>query len=461
MKYKIIIYIIIISTTICACKKRDDFLDKKSNEKLTVLSTLEDVQQLLQNEIIFNLYSDPGVGCASSDDYFLSDDLWLNASMIDRNIYTWAKQIYPSNENMADWSIPYQQIYYANTALEAIAKLQGNSDQATLANLLTGRALFYRSYAYFNLLELFSLPYDSTLKDTQLGVPIRLSSDINIQSRRASQNECFNQIIKDLQVAIDFLPESSLITTQPSKASTYAILSRIFLTVGNYPEALLYANKCLNIKKQLTNYNRLTEQLFSIGTPATDYPLVEVIYNSTLSTGIFLGLRYARPDSELYASYDDNDLRKQLFFTSYFGYPTFVGSYEFGRSGRMFSGIATDEVYLIRAECLVRQGNVEAALDDLNFLLENRYKTGTFQPLSGLNNEQTLTAILKERRKELCFRGTRWIDLRRLNKDHRFATILKRKINGTIYSLPPNDPRYALPIPENEIQMSGIQQNER
>jgi hypothetical protein len=68
---------------------------------------------------------------------------------------------------------------------------------------------------------------------------------------------------------------------------------------------------------------------------------------------------------------------------------------------------------------------------------------------------------LLERRKELCFRGLRWQDLRRLNKEPEYAKTLTRKIDGITYTLPPNDPKYVFPIPPNVIALSGMQQNPR
>ena len=38
---------------------------------------------------------------------------------------------------------------------------------------------------------------------------------------------------------------------------------------------------------------------------------------------------------------------------------------------------------------------------------------------------------------------------------------LKRDLDGTIYTLPPNDPRYVMPIPQDEINLSHIEQNAR
>jgi len=51
--------------------------------------------------------------------------------------------------------------------------------------------------------------------------------------------------------------------------------------------------------------------------------------------------------------------------------------------------------------------------------------------------------------------------LRRLNLDIQRAITLKRNLNGVLYTLPPNDARYVLPVPDLVIQLSGIQQNPR
>jgi hypothetical protein len=119
-------------------------------------------------------------------------------------------------------------------------------------------------------------------------------------------------------------------------------------------------------------------------------------------------------------------------------------------------------MYLIRSECNARLGNVQTAINDLNSLLINRYKKGSYVPYTtALSGGQLLTVILNERIKELYYRGLRWTDLRRLNLDDRFKVTLNRSVNGNNYSLPPNDPRYAYPIPDQEIQLSGIQQNQR
>ena len=70
----------------------------------------------------------------------------------------------------------------------------------------------------------------------------------------------------------------------------------------------------------------------------------------------------------------------------------------------------------------------------------------------------TIDTIRKERRKELLFRGLRWIDIKRLNKEGAGINIT-RLVNGLVYTLEPGDPRFALPLPADVIGASGMPQN--
>ncbi|HEX2629037.1 MAG TPA: RagB/SusD family nutrient uptake outer membrane protein, partial [Chitinophagaceae bacterium] len=136
----------------------------------------------------------------------------------------------------------------------------------------------------------------------------------------------------------------------------------------------------------------------------------------------------------------------------------FKGSYNEG-SVNLFCGIATDELYLIRAECYARESNTNAAMQDLNALLAKRIKP--FVPLVAGSADEALTFILAERRKELPFRELRWSDLKRLNKEPARATTLTRNLNGQLYTLAPNDLRYTLLIPDEVIRITTLQQNPR
>jgi hypothetical protein len=99
-------------------------------------------------------------------------------------------------------------------------------------------------------------------------------------------------------------------------------------------------------------------------------------------------------------------------------------------------------------------------MQDVNTLLKNRYKTGSFQYYSAASQQEALQLIIEERKKELVFRGLRFTDLRRLNKEGA-GILLRRLANGSMFQLPPNDLRYTLPIPDDAIAGSKIVQNPR
>jgi len=73
---------------------------------------------------------------------------------------------------------------------------------------------------------------------------------------------------------------------------------------------------------------------------------------------------------------------------------------------------------------------------------------------------EALAIILIERRKELLMRGLRWADLKRSNKEGANKTLI-RIINGHPVTLPPNDNRYAQPLPNEIILLTGMPQNSR
>jgi hypothetical protein len=160
----------------------------------------------------------------------------------------------------------------------------------------------------------------------------------------------------------------------------------------------------------------------------------------------------------LFAQYDNNDLRRSLFFKN--GGPgnvTFIGSYDGSRAP--FGGIATDEIYLIATECYARMNNINNAMATLNSLLTKRWVSGTFVPLSASDQDSALKLILTERRKELVYRNLRWGDLKRLNAEGKYKQTLTREILGQTYTLGPGDRRYEFQLPAKVVQLSGMQQN--
>jgi starch-binding outer membrane protein, SusD/RagB family len=451
--YQILFLIILCS----GCRKKER-LNERPVSTLRTPGTLEDLQMLLENNTVFN--TSPEMGDLSADNYYLPPASLQTASYIERNTYTWSKDIFMGMGGIADWINPYQQVYYSNVILKTLTTISKNTVNAAQWNTVKGAALFLRGHAFYDLAQLFTLPYDEQLAVSDPGLPLRLTDDVLEASVRSTIKETYDRILADVTEAKDLLDNDvdPLHPNRPSRPAAMALLSRIYMSMGNYDRAGAYADSCLKLYNKLLDYNILNSN--SISPFRTTNPEI-LFYSEIKKTSILLAFvaRSTIVDSTLYASYATNDLRRSLYFIfNNDGQPTIRSSYT--GTIYLYSGLATDEMYLTRAECFARVGNTSAALHDLNTLLKSRYKQGTFVDTTAVNAEHALQIILCERRKELPFRNTRWTDLRRLNKDG-MDIHLKRIVNDVKYELPPNDKRYALPIPPDVIIMSGMQQNPR
>lgn len=449
--------LVAIATLTQSCKK--DWLDIRSNKALVVPTTIDDLQAVVDNTVELN--KAPAVGEISADNYYLTYQRWQALTAQDQQrAYIWAKDDVYGSATVTDWYYPYKSVLYANIALEGAEKIVPSDKERSNWNNLKGSALFFRSFAFYHLIQIYCNQYDPSTAETDLGIPLRLQSDIEQITQRSTLKASYEKVISDLNEAAALLPDVPSVRTRPSKASAFGLLSRVYLSMGNYTEALKAVDRSLGYYGTLINYNTLN--------PATAFPFTrlnsEVIFDAFILSSTILRETNAIIDPALYDSYVADDLRKQLFFnTAATGTINFGGSYTGASTadGFLFGGIATDELYLTRAECYARTGNTDLAMADLNLLLRNRYKQGTFVDLSAAGELEALTLILTERRKELLFRGLRFIDLKRLNKDPRFAITLRRELNNQVYELPPNDLRYTLPIPYSIVSGSGLTQNPR
>lgn len=426
-----------------------DFLDEKSDTKLVVPETLQDNQALLDR--IANILGGNSIsGQISSDEIYITDSDYNGISYeADKRLYIWQPNLV-ARATGNDWGSCYFRINICNTVLNNLEQYEINN-----AENVKGQALAIRASIYLEAAQIWCVAFNKDTANTDLGLPLRLNPDVNQKSVRATLEQTYNQILEDLHTAVSLLPEKQIAVTRASKATALGLLARTYLYMGDYSNALKYANEALGINGQLLDFNTLTV--------TSSYPIkemnIEVLLPTTIAYSPILSSNMAKIPLTLYQSYDNNDLRKTAFFRSNTsGQILFKGNYS-GTSQRS-SVLAKDELYLIAAESYARTNDIARAMDMLNSLLITRWKTGTFVPFSASTKEEALQIIKEERRKELLFRGLRWADIKRYNRDGDAIT-LTRTIGGEAYSLPPNDLRYAIAIPEDIIKQTGMPQNPR
>jgi len=440
----------LILLTMQGCSK---FLDKKPDKKLVIPSKIADLQAILDANTYMN-HSNLWLGEASADDYYLTTDVWKSLySEYSRTAYIWGDELFGDNSNNT-WAATYHTVYDCNVVLDNIDKVKVEANQQAELKNAHGIALFFRGFTFHRLATIFANSYDEKTENQDLGIPLRLNSDFNQKSVRSSVGQTYAQIIKDLTQAAQLLPNYQEYTFRPSKCAAYGMLARVYLSMRKYDKALLYADSCLQLNNTLLNFNDLDSN--------TAYPIPQfndetILYADGGDEPVVNFM--ASIDSNLYQLYTVNDLRKPIYFeTNSDGSHAMYGFYS--GSALMFYGLAVDEQYLIKAECLARSNKISEAMATLNKLLITRWKAGTFIPFTANNSQDALSLILKERRKELLMRDLRWQDIKRLNKEGANISI-KRIIDDQTYVLQANSPKFALPLPEYIIKMTGMPQNPR
>ncbi|UZD21813.1 RagB/SusD family nutrient uptake outer membrane protein [Algoriphagus halophytocola] len=429
----------------------DSFLDEKPDKSIVVITSLKDVRSLLDNSVVFNRQG--MLTGRSSDEFYITPAGLVPLNVTEKRTYLWMDDPF-QGEMVNDWVTPYQQVFYANVALETLDDIK--VDASAAIGELRGEALFHRSFAYFNLLQQFAPAYRLDGDNTGLlGIVLKQSAEVNEPAVRYSLQECYDQIEEDLLEAVDLLPATGLYKTRPNKAAALGLLARIYLVAFDFEGAAETALAALDYYEARLDFNEIdVDARFPFQTFGDE----TIFYSVQSSTRLNIS-REAFVAEELTELFKEGDLRIPAYFDE-------VDSGRYLYSGKhsgnvsFFGGISVGELELTAAEALARVGSYTEALEILNGFLARRFSPEYYEPAnqSGL---ELVKKIIDERKLELFGRGIRWFDLRRLNQEPEFETVFVRERDGNAISILPNSPKYVFPIPDLEIERNGIEQNER
>lgn len=358
-----------------------------------------------------------------------------------REIYT--KKILVTNSYVRDiWLNSFETINVANNILQVTDKVNEED-----RDRVKGEALMLRAITYFELVQLFCLPYSAGAAATNPGLPLVLTPTVSITAdskvTRSSLEATYAQIIADATEAEALLPETNDIFLSQIAADAY--LSRIYLQMGDYAKALAASNKAIDIATAnglsltptyaaaFNNSTNSSEDIFAIQVSDQDGDNDMQLFWSIPAYGGRDG-DVSIQDKHL-ALYEPTDARLKLFYDG-------AGSIRSGKWMLQYKNIPVvrlAELYLTRAESNFRLGSTTGATPaaDLNLIRKRVGLAAIATP--------TLAAILKERKLELAHEGQGIQDLKRLK--------------GTTDGLEYNSNSLVLPIPQREVDASGIAQN--
>ncbi|WEK18582.1 MAG: RagB/SusD family nutrient uptake outer membrane protein [Candidatus Pedobacter colombiensis] len=434
MKLNKLIYILTIPVLMAvSCKK---FLDIKP-KGVIIAESLGDFEGVLNSELIVNPFGQNNLIIYSTDDL---NDASLNLqgqTSPKGNTYFWVEYINNSSVRPDYWADLYNTIANLNVVTEGVLSATDGTDQQK--KQLYAEAMVAKTFNYFHLLSFFAPAYNKATANIDYGLPYVNTTDVSKDTpARLTLQAMYDQLINDIVAAIPDLPETNINNTRVTKGAAYGMLARIYMSMGDYVNAEKYADLILGSgKAKIVNYGAYTTGQLPATNSSPEELWVRYSYNMTFSYS-----------NELLSKYDlNNDLRIRLLATK-----KNDGTYSYSnfQAYNPNRGITYAEIFLDKAECLARSGDINGALNIVNNTIrKNRFLAAQYTALTASTPEAALTAVLEERRRELAFKGLRWIDMKRLDREGRMPAVKRMSKDGTavLTTLAPGSSAYTFQIP--------------
>ncbi len=372
------------------------------------------------------------------------------------------------------WVQIYHNLLQANNLIVNIERMESEGQGSDALSSYKAQALTLRALMYFDLVRIYGKPYN--MDKSSYGVPLVLEPlDASAQPTRASVEEVYTQVLRDLTAAAPLLSKAKG-NGYVNYYTNKAIEARVHLFMDNFDASLAAAEEIIssNVYSLYSNaawvgswsQTHGSESIFELamlplegdlGTGSLGYYLMR-LYKVTGASGWFMASDYwlARMGE------DDDDVRWGIMDYDESSDDRFGSSLKYvgGAAGAGDKGsrsavnvkvVRLSEIYLIAAEAALRKPSpdrVKAA----NYLNEIRKRAPNLDPATDAT--VTLDMIIDEKSKELFAEGLRFFDMMRLNRSIEFnddfiyplvvITHREKIIDRTFY-------KTVLPIAQDEL----------
>lgn len=321
----------------------------------------------------------------------------------------------------------YKLIYSANNVLTNINRA-GNAT-AQQRNRLVADAFVFRALTHFDLVRIFAQPYTFSANGAHPGIVLRLRNTPVTEPipPRSTVNEVYTAVLADLDSAIARYANSVDVYTGSNDKAYFsanyanALKARVNLYKEDNAAAIANATSLItNTQYSLTSNGsyvsswrgraNMPESIFEIDCSNIIGTGIGNFFNPTVPSNLNLQMAATTDITSLFQSGDVRGVNT-LFTTPVNG---FIYTRKYQGTADSINNIKLmrlSEMYLTRAEAQVKQGNIAAALADLNIIRLRANPSAV--PFSSANAADVLAEILLERRRELCFEGHLFFDIAR------------------------------------------------
>ncbi|WP_126973022.1 RagB/SusD family nutrient uptake outer membrane protein [Gynurincola endophyticus] len=415
--------------------------------------------------IYMEVLADDVVMTGQSNGWFISDYRWVNHRV-------------PTNSSVKyHYLYPYTFIINANYLLENIDAAEGTT---TDKDYVTAQAKALRAFSYFNLVQVFGKRYDPlNVPNEQLGVPLKTSSNEKEILPRASVEDVYGLIVKDLEDAIGLFTTTRKDKSHMNVRVAQGLLARVYLTMGKWQEAADLANAArqgftlMSEDQYMSGFNDYSNQEWMWGTHQiaehNTYFYNFFAYMSANFNSTNIRTNPKAISERLYNMMSPTDFRRNLWdptgTNTAFPIPASTAERkpymnrkflvpDVNMSNADYPLMRAAEMYLIEAEALAHLGSRDADAAQVLFELVSMRDPG--YTLSTNTGTDLLEEILVQRRIELWGEGFRFKDLKRLNLPlDRNNSNHNASLAANIFDVPAGDIRWEFLIPQAEINYTA------
>jgi starch-binding outer membrane protein, SusD/RagB family len=338
--------------------------------------------------------------------------------------------ILPSNA-MAKWACMYKIINMANSVIKYAPDVQSRDASFTsgILNSYLSEAYFLRSLSYYYLVR--------TFRDVPFVTVPYVTDDASYDIAQTAGSDILKQLVTDLTNSLDaakkYFPGSdgnysaAYTKGRATKWAIEALLADIYLWQGNYADCITACDAVIN-----SGYCGLIsgDNWFTNFYPGnSNESIFEIQYDNSLSqtndfiTWFYTDKRYLTSTFE-YSLFETADLRgigtnsTGASFTSGLLIWKYIGTDITGnqrststQNDQNFIIYRIADIYLMKAEAQIMQGNMTDAAANINKIRER----AGLSDITAVADESTmLDMLLAEREREFFSEGKNWFDILRV-----------------------------------------------
>lgn len=390
----------------------------------------------------------------------------------------------PSNGDMGrDWSHYLWHIADANVLINGVDPLHDKGElNDTEWHQLKAQGMIYRAFNMFRMARMWgSFPVITQIAKTITSKNIEEVYPTYFP-KRSTPEECYQQIISDLEYAEQYAPDLDPNDKQLfSKTVAQALLCKVYAEkpVQDYDKVIEYAEKVRNTtgialepdyatlwgwdeKKHDCVKRNTTEGILEMQHPAGQLCWVSFMYGRGLDDpdNNFTWAKWITPSRDLIRDFtqegDTVRLNQSVVYYSC-GWSNYYPSNHYAFMYKMRSQyqniyyLRLADIILLEAEAYAYKGELQQSAQLVN-MIRHRAKLPDLTSAKTATKEAMIDAVLHERRLELCFEGERWFDLCRNGKVEEIMNTLNSRDSGRLPLSKQYDANsYLMPIPQSAL----------